>query len=249
MKDRRRPWYRWCPGDFYTDPVVLAMTWEQRARYRQALDFSWMHSEHPGAACCDQWGVWMGYTTEEWETVQGVFIGAFEELNGDIWRQKRMWAEFEHATTKSRLASQAGKVRQSASIRSASGERPLADAIESRDVDVDLEESKEEPTLLSNGVGRERVLSRAKPRTKTHEESEWTDSFVLFWRDYPRREGKFEAQKSWEKVGDKTQDGFDLVMSGLHRYVNLTITREKKHILMPATWLNNKRWNDEIPEA
>jgi uncharacterized protein YdaU (DUF1376 family) len=107
-----RPWYRWSPRDFLADPAVAVMDREQRWRYRDALDFSWL-SDSPGRAAEDQWRRWLGYTAAEWDIHRERFIAAFV-VDGISWTQKRMASELDHATETSRKRSDAGAKGQAA---------------------------------------------------------------------------------------------------------------------------------------
>ncbi|CAI8831880.1 DnaT domain-containing protein [Pseudomonas sp. IT-P2] len=75
------------------------------------------------------------------------------------------------------------------------------------------------------------------------------DLFPNFWKLYPRKVGKDKAEKAWAKL-KVTQGLYDLMVAALAKQV-LTPdwTKERgQFIPHPATWLNGKRWQDEIPE-
>lgn len=76
------------------------------------------------------------------------------------------------------------------------------------------------------------------------------DLFPKFWKIYPRKVGKDKAEKAWGKL-KVTRELFDLMATALAKQV-LTPdwTKEKgQYIPHPSTWLNGKRWEDEIPSA
>jgi uncharacterized protein YdaU (DUF1376 family) len=239
-----RPWYRWCPRDFYTDQAVLRMTWEQRAKYRDALDMSWMHTSNPGTAHEDVWMGWLGYDLDSWAAVREVYLSAFEELNHGIWSQKRMRDEFERATEKSRKATEAGRARQRpVSVCSAGAQHPLANAIESREEEI--RENLEPTTLSVGGVS----LARRKGLSPTDEE--WAAGFEQFWGEYPKRQKRPDAERAWAKVPLRGQQGFDQVMLGLYRWQKSDQwTRESgKYVPLAGPWLRGQQWDDEIPEV
>ena len=73
--------------------------------------------------------------------------------------------------------------------------------------------------------------------------------FEEFWQNYPCRKGKGAAAKKYEKIDADT-----------HKSILLAIDAQKRHRqaakktgefmpdwCMPATWLNQQRWLDEIP--
>ena len=70
--------------------------------------------------------------------------------------------------------------------------------------------------------------------------------FSEFWSEYPRKENKQAAKKSYNKINPD---------SDLQEIILCAIRKQKKskqwtknggqYIPLPATWLNNKRWQDE----
>ena len=72
------------------------------------------------------------------------------------------------------------------------------------------------------------------------------DSFDLFWKAYPNRKAKGDAEKAWRKI----KPDADLLQAIL-----AAIERQKasdgwtkaagQYIPYPATWLNQRRWEDE----
>lgn len=90
-----------------------------------------------------------------------------------------------------------------------------------------------------------------EPGTLNHEPStdvELVDGFDDFWRAYPRKTGKAQAVKAWGKL--KPVDREQAVgilpehVSYWHRAGTAT-----QFIPHPATWLNGRRWEDELPSA
>lgn len=73
------------------------------------------------------------------------------------------------------------------------------------------------------------------------------DLFAKFWKLYPNKKGKAKAEAAWKKLklnDDLTNQIFD----GLARYcVSPDWTKDGgQFIPHPTTWLNGKRWEDEI---
>ena len=78
-------------------------------------------------------------------------------------------------------------------------------------------------------------------------ESVAEDLFPKFWKLYPNKKGKAAAEKAWKKL-KITGDLFALITSGLAKQVVCADwTKDSgQFIPHPATWLNGKRWEDEI---
>ena len=73
---------------------------------------------------------------------------------------------------------------------------------------------------------------------------EYSEEFLKFWENYPRRVGKKKAFTAWQKE----VDGELLkVLAGIERcQKHEWKTCEPKFIPHPATWLNGRRWEDEV---
>ena len=91
-------------------------------------------------------------------------------------------------------------------------------------------------------------LQVAIPETETERETEKeTESadaeFESFWDAYDKKVGLPQAKKSWKrlKVND---DLFSKIMESVEAYV--LATPDKAYRKHPATWLNNRSWEDEI---
>ena len=77
--------------------------------------------------------------------------------------------------------------------------------------------------------------------------------FSLFYKSYPKREAKKKAIDAWVKLHPDNV---------LQQFILNAIEKQKTHKAglksrnefcptwpMPATWLNQRRWEDEIPEV
>lgn len=99
------------------------------------------------------------------------------------------------------------------------------------------------PTLVSiegkQGLNGVRTESR---------ESELVD-FERFWSLYPRKVSKADAKKAWAKI-KVTADLFDLMAKALAAWTVSTDWTKDGGQFIPhaATWLNGKRWEDELPQ-
>lgn len=73
--------------------------------------------------------------------------------------------------------------------------------------------------------------------------SEYSDDFLKFWSFYPAKTGKGKAYESWRKL----KPPLDRVLFALEWQRNLKKWREG-FTPNPATYLNQRRWEDEPPE-
>lgn len=74
--------------------------------------------------------------------------------------------------------------------------------------------------------------------------------FSRFWKLYPRKVGKDKAEKAWAKI-KLTQPLFDEIIAALAKHsVTPGWTKDNGQFIPHAsTWLNGKRWEDEVPEV
>lgn len=75
-------------------------------------------------------------------------------------------------------------------------------------------------------------------------------SFEAFWRLYPRRQGKADAQKAWAKLDHLAQIA---AVTRLPDHVSYWQSAwpdgNTRYIPHPATWLNRHSWQDELKTA
>ncbi|WP_346399944.1 Pyocin large subunit-like protein [Pseudomonas syringae] len=85
---------------------------------------------------------------------------------------------------------------------------------------------------------------------KLSSQAQSDDLFPKFWKLYPNKKGKAAAEKAWKKL-KVTDDLFTLIAQGLAKQcASLAWTKDGgQFIPHPATWLNGKRWEDEVQPA
>lgn len=69
------------------------------------------------------------------------------------------------------------------------------------------------------------------------------DSFKKFWDLYPRKIGKGAAEKSWIKIDPRLESE---IMSAVSKQRSCEQWKDPKFIPHPATWLNQRRWEDQL---
>lgn len=77
-----------------------------------------------------------------------------------------------------------------------------------------------------------------------------SERFARFWKAYPKKVGKGAAEKAWKKI-KPSAELFDTIMAAIDAAkASEQWQRENgRYIPNPATWLNQKRWEDELPTA
>jgi DNA replication protein DnaD len=74
-------------------------------------------------------------------------------------------------------------------------------------------------------------------------------SFDAFWEVYPRKVAKAKARKSWDKLSPD-DELLGQIISALEQQKQSRdwIKDNGQFIPYPTTWLNQRRWEDELPE-
>lgn len=68
-----------------------------------------------------------------------------------------------------------------------------------------------------------------------------TDQFETFWKAYPRRVGKGDARKAFDRAIRKTS--LAVMLHAIEQYIQHKPSWQD--FCHPATWLNGERWDDE----
>lgn len=92
-----------------------------------------------------------------------------------------------------------------------------------------IEEQKQEPPLPPKGGNVAMVDS----------------SFDEFWKAYPRKDAKQPARKKWERLLKKHDAGMLIHAAVNYRQWCEREGKANELILLPTTWMNQERWNDE----
>lgn len=93
---------------------------------------------------------------------------------------------------------------------------------------------------------REDVRDNTSKRTKVINNSQgldYTSGFRSFWSIYPRREGKGSAFLSWKRSGCEVVS--EVVVRAVREQLPHLLREGGKFRPLPATWLNQRRWEDE----
>lgn len=74
-----------------------------------------------------------------------------------------------------------------------------------------------------------------------------TDWFCQFWSAYPRRVAKKAAWKALEKVRRNEEVEFEVLLVAVKAFAESVRTKDREFIPHPTTWINQGRWDDELP--
>lgn len=144
--------------------------------------------------------------------------------------EERMTAEQQAAAAAERVHPAAWAKRHAAEIPAPEQEAVTADGDQ---LPIETEDPTPTPTPTSK--------ANKKPTQKP------ADGFDDWWKQYPKKVGKIDAQKAYRaaiKQGATPQ----ILLDGLRRHnVNWkTANTERQYIPNPASWLRKGRWEDEL---
>lgn len=90
------------------------------------------------------------------------------------------------------------------------------------------------------------VMRRKQPPRSSSPEVR--ESFDKFWSIYPRKVAKLTAEKAWFKLNPDAELA-DHITTQLKKHIQSWHNNSSKFIPHPATWLNARRWEDQIDEG
>ncbi len=79
------------------------------------------------------------------------------------------------------------------------------------------------------------------------DDNDYLKKFELFWSLYPKKQKK-EVVKKWFKKNNPDDELMQVILDSLEKFKQTTqwTKNDKQFIPHPSTWLNQKRWEDEI---
>ena len=111
-----------------------------------------------------------------------------------------------------------------------------------------------------------RVAARARAESESESESKTNpnpnpnpnpnagaradDGFDAFWATYPRHTGKQDAQRAWRKLAPDADLQARMLEAVARQKQSAQWTKDGgQFIPHPATWINGRRWEDELPKG
>jgi hypothetical protein len=72
--------------------------------------------------------------------------------------------------------------------------------------------------------------------------------FLQFWERYPKKKARIAALRAWSKLSP-SEGECSSIMAGVRRYMLSGEWSNPQFIPHPATFLNGRRWEDEIGQG
>jgi hypothetical protein len=120
--------------------------------------------------------------------------------------------------------------------------------------DSERKRNARDAVMSASDADKNRTREEKRREEKKHQDQKPSSQapsinlFPKFWALYPKKVCKAAAEKAWAKLR-VTDDLFNLIAQGLAKQcASQAWTKDGgQFIPHPATWLNGKRWEDEIP--
>jgi len=92
-----------------------------------------------------------------------------------------------------------------------------------------------------------RLGKASQGKTSKEEPKVSNEFFPIFWKAYPNKKAKGYAEKVWNKLAI-SQELLDTILTALeqHKQSKEWQAENGKYIPHPASWLNGRRWEDEL---
>lgn len=112
-----------------------------------------------------------------------------------------------------------------------------------------LEEIEQQPNQQPTNSQPTAIRQPSDTDKKDKKDKKEKNSILLslfneFYSTYPKKVGREAALKAWLKNRDVITSEYETIIASLKKQIPLWT--EKQFIPNPATWINGKRWNDEL---
>jgi len=85
------------------------------------------------------------------------------------------------------------------------------------------------------------------PKKEAHCTLRNGEAFSSFWEIYPKKRDKLKARTAWDKIKPDTKLTQQILSAvSLQKKTKDWTKEDGRYIPMPTTWLNGRRWEDEI---
>lgn len=103
-------------------------------------------------------------------------------------------------------------------------------------------------TELVSGVTPVGVLNLIEPLQKPNRNLDsYKQDFEIFWKQYPRKEGKPKANREYLKMANEL--GTDYLMQQLLIWLSHPSKKDRTYWPHAERWLRDRRFDDELPSA
>lgn len=107
-----------------------------------------------------------------------------------------------------------------------------------------------QPDSNQTSLLKEEYKEDEEPKNaRSREGGELSESFEKFWSVYPKKTAKKDAFKAWQKLKPDEELLNNILSSLEQQKKSVQWTKEEgQYIPYPATWLNGRRWEDDVTQ-
>jgi len=98
------------------------------------------------------------------------------------------------------------------------------------------------PTIEQQGSNKAATPNK---NNKNNKKELYTSNFLNFWEQYPKKVGKGSAFTSYKKIKEPTPS-LKTILESVSCQKKSDQWQDRQYIPNPATWLNQRRWEDEL---
>jgi uncharacterized protein YdaU (DUF1376 family) len=255
MPPNRLPYFRFDVQSYLTDPAVLSMSAEAEGCYIRLLCRSWQ-SDTPGRVPIEIAEELAGVHRVDVDKRPRVMLEVARAftMDGEVWVQKRMVAEFRRAIDELKRRKN-GALVTNGKRWSKVAQRSLSDssAVGNREVEVEVIDSKDKTLVAPDGAESVIPASKATPKaTRVKKPEAEPPGFPAAYALFPRRDGRRAAAKAFSSALRRNPSyTSDDLLWAVGRFAERCRTegREAQFTPMPATWLNQDRFREFFDET
>lgn len=90
-----------------------------------------------------------------------------------------------------------------------------------------------------------RIIKKEKNKDIDQKQDQIDINFERFWKAYPKRVGRGKVEKIFRKI-NPDEKLMMKILTAIAEQKNSSQWQDKKYVPHPSTWLNQKRWEDEM---
>lgn len=225
-------------GDYAS--ATRHLSWIEDAAYRRLIDCYYVR-EAPFPLDKRQIYRLVVATTDEQREAVDIILDEFFILTDDGYVHERCDLEISCANDKKEKASHSAQERWRIANEKKVANQPQSEG-NANAIDNECERiaNASKDTCEGNAPN-----PNPNPKVNTSSRQSAPDGFSEFWIAYPRKVGKGEAEKSWRKL----RPDLATVLAAIDQAKKTDQWRKDngQFIPHPATWLNQRRWEDGAP--
>ncbi len=234
---RERNGYYWDVLAWRNSRKVRLMHYETRAIYREVMDEIWINGGVPNHP--DEISSLVGWPADivlkHWPVIHDCLIPSTQ--NPDVFTSERLEQERRKRNRirkiRKKLGQRGGKVSQA----------------KKRDSLQLLEGGKDKKQAIARALVKQESSSAQAIQVTSTSINTYEQRFDVFWSEYPKKVGKAVAKKSFLRL-KPSEELQTQILDKIRQFKETQGWKKEngQYIPHPATWLNEGRWDDELPQ-